>query len=131
MVRELDAGPFAYQSRFPIDKQGTALTLSAQSVKAGVPLISELLETASKESPTQSRRLARIFRVTLLRKRGTPGRVARLGPPRTRDRHLRGGVRLRPLRLPWGHPKTRLNGRELSVLKASLLGERCSGRHGR
>src|SRR5260370_11254172 len=43
IVPEIDAGPIAYQSLFPIDESDTALSVSARCVREGLPLMMRLL----------------------------------------------------------------------------------------
>src|SRR5690348_524214 len=47
MVRTVDAGPIAYQSRFPIAPAETAFSLTLKCIRAGLPLVERLLDTAS------------------------------------------------------------------------------------
>src|SRR5580704_8692380 len=51
MEPEIDAGPIAYQSLFPIEADDTALTLSLKCSREGVALMLRLLDAAS-EDPT-------------------------------------------------------------------------------
>src|SRR5438876_2368799 len=45
MVPEIDAGPIVFQEFFPIEENDTALSLSGKCVKAGMALVTRLLET--------------------------------------------------------------------------------------
>jgi UDP-4-amino-4-deoxy-L-arabinose formyltransferase/UDP-glucuronic acid dehydrogenase (UDP-4-keto-hexauronic acid decarboxylating) len=48
MVPIVDAGPIAFQERFPIDEGATALTLSAECTRRGVGLVARVLELAGQ-----------------------------------------------------------------------------------
>src|SRR5947199_4069705 len=45
MVREIDAGDIAFEYIFPIERDDTPVSLTHKCVKAGIPLISKLIET--------------------------------------------------------------------------------------
>ena len=49
MVPRIDAGPIAFQERFPIDEGATALTLSAECTRRGVGLLARVLELAGQD----------------------------------------------------------------------------------
>src|SRR5207237_10106595 len=49
MIREIDAGDIVYQASFPIQANDTPLLLTHKCVKAGVPLLARLLESAARD----------------------------------------------------------------------------------
>jgi len=48
MEAGIDTGPIAFENRFRIDPKATALTLSAECTRRGVPLVFDLLDAASR-----------------------------------------------------------------------------------
>src|ERR1700693_2500314 len=58
---KIDAGPIAFQSSFPIEKEDSALSLSFKCVREGIPLLLRLLEvaTAGESIPSVSQDLAK------------------------------------------------------------------------
>ena len=55
MTDRTDAGPIAFERRFPISSSDTALTLSANCVTAGVELLDELIATVASGQPVPAR----------------------------------------------------------------------------
>lgn len=123
MVPAVDAGPIAYQSRFSVDAEDTALNLSVKCVKAGVPLISELLGAAATD-PGAIPQVAQ----DLSRRRHHGREVPHSGwlvwsrSAREVVNFVRACDYL-PFRSPWGHPRARLDGRAFAIVKVSPLEE--------
>jgi UDP-4-amino-4-deoxy-L-arabinose formyltransferase/UDP-glucuronic acid dehydrogenase (UDP-4-keto-hexauronic acid decarboxylating) len=122
MAPGIDTGAIAYERRMDIEPHDTALTLSAKCVKLGVPLIDQLLKTASTDAsaiPAYAQDLTR---------RNYRGREVPQGGRLEWTRSARDVVNFvracdyLPFSSPWGHPTTSCNGHELSVLKAALSG---------
>ena len=121
MDAEVDAGPIAYEARFPIDDRDTGLTLSARCVREGLPLVERLLADALAGA--------------IPRRPQHPGGRARHGRdapfagrlpwtlPARRVADLVRAADFSPLPSPWGHPRATLAGRELEFLRVSLTGE--------
>jgi methionyl-tRNA formyltransferase len=122
MAPGIDTGAIAYEARFPVEEHDTALTLSAKAVKAGVPLIERLLETAATNPAAIP---AHVQDLTRRRYRGREvPQGGRLEWSRS-AREIVGFVRAcdyLPFASPWGHPKTSFGGSDLAVLKATLTG---------
>ncbi len=118
----IDTGAIAYQSEMPIEEDDTGLTLSAKCVRAGLPLLHDLLQAASLDAiphlpqPDGIRRYygKEVPHEGRLLWTESAGRVVNF--VRACD--------YVPFPSPWGHPRAYLAGRELSVLKAARTGER-------
>jgi methionyl-tRNA formyltransferase len=122
MDEGINTGAIAYAVEFPVDDDDTGLTLSAKCVRAGLPLLHDLLEGASSDS--------------------VPRRAQPSGPRRCYGHEVPHEGRLiwtepalrvvnfvracdyAPFLSPWGPPRAYLAGREIVILKASLTGER-------
>jgi methionyl-tRNA formyltransferase len=122
MDEGIDTGPIAYAAELPIEEDDTGLTLSAKCVRAGLPLVHDLLAAASKDV--------------------VPRRPQPAGPRRYYGREVPHEGRLiwtesaarlvdfiracdyAPFASPWGPARAYLAGREIVVLKAGLTGER-------
>jgi methionyl-tRNA formyltransferase len=118
----IDTGPIAFAVELPIDDDETGLTLSAKCVRAGLPLLHDLLEAAAKGDVPR-----------------TPQPV---GPRRYYGRDVPHEGRLiwtesahriinfvracdfAPFASPWGLPRAYLAGREIVVLKAHPTGDK-------
>ena len=123
MVPRVDAGSIAYQAEVDIAEQDTALTLSVKCVQAGVPLLKRLVETAARDPATipaapQALARRRYFGRTVPQ----GGRVVWGRPARDVVNFVRACDYL-PFTSPWGHPKGCVDGREVAILKATLLDE--------
>jgi methionyl-tRNA formyltransferase len=120
MDRGIDTGPIAYQSEFPIDDDDTGLTLSAKCVRAGLPLLHDLLQGAVRgDLPRWPQ------------PQGVRRYYGREVPHQGRLLWTESAVRVVnfvracdyvPFASPWGHPRAYLTGREITVLKAALTG---------
>jgi methionyl-tRNA formyltransferase len=118
----IDTGPIAFAAELPIDDDDTGLTLSAKCVRAGLPLLHDLLEAAAK---------------------GDVPRIPQpVGPRRYYGREVPHDGRLiwtesaarivnfvracdfAPFTSPWGLPRAYLAGREIVILKANPTREK-------
>jgi methionyl-tRNA formyltransferase len=123
MSPKIDTGPVVYQSFFPIEDTDSGLSLTSKCVKAGVPLIMELLEAASNGPE----------RIPLVQQ--DLGKREYFGPGVPEDGQLTWSrpatqvvnfVRACDYSVfpsPWGHPRARLGGRSVAILKASRTGK--------
>jgi UDP-4-amino-4-deoxy-L-arabinose formyltransferase/UDP-glucuronic acid dehydrogenase (UDP-4-keto-hexauronic acid decarboxylating) len=127
MDRGIDTGPIAFAAELPVENDDTGLTLSAKCVRAGLPLLHDLLLAAS---------------------RCAVPRMAQSGPRRYYGHEVPHQGRLvwsesaarivnfvracdyAPFASPWGVPRAYLNGREVVVLKAARTGERTDAEPG-
>ena len=121
----IDTGPIAFEASLTIDDEDTGFTLSAKCVRAGVPLLRELLAAAAQEPPAvpsrpQPTRPRRYFG----REIPHGGRLPWTEPAASLVNFIR-ACDYSPFASPWGHPRATLAGRELAVLSASRPGIRC------
>lgn len=121
MTADVDAGPVAYESRFPIDPEDTGLTLSSRCVERGIPLIKRLLEDAGTGAIP---RLPQPEGPSSHHGREAPndGWVDWTQPASRIAAHLRASD-FRPLPSPWGLPKARLNDTVIELAQARANGD--------
>jgi methionyl-tRNA formyltransferase len=121
MDQGIDSGPIAYQAGLSIDQDDTGLTLSAKCVRAGLPLVHDLLAAACLGSIPRQPQFSRARRY---HGREVPhqGRLI-WSEPAARVVNFVRACDYSPFPSPWGSPRAFLNGREVVVLKAGLTGE--------
>jgi methionyl-tRNA formyltransferase len=122
MDPEIDTGPIAYRATFDITDEDTGLSVFTKCVRLGVPLVFSLLDAAARDPasvPTEPQRGER----TLYRRRDVPqeGRVDWTRPARQIHDFVR-ACDFGPFSSPWGHPATRLDGRELGLVRTLRTG---------
>ena len=119
----IDTGAIAYESQMAIDEDETGLTLSAKCVRAGLPLLHDLLQAASLDAIP---RLPQPDGVRRYYGKEVPheGRLLWTESAARVVSFVRACDYV-PFPSPWGHPRAYLAGREISVLKAAGTGERC------
>jgi methionyl-tRNA formyltransferase len=118
MAPGIDTGPIAYRQEIVTDDSDTGLTLSAKCVRAGVPLLLELLDAAARDPATIPRLPQDPARRHYYGK-GVP-EEGRLRWDRSADRIVRfvRACDYSPLASPWGHPRAMLDGRPIGVVTA-------------
>jgi methionyl-tRNA formyltransferase len=117
----IDTGPIAYETPVPIEDDDTGLTLSAKCVRAGLPLLHDLLQAAAKGTVPrrdQPNHVRRYYGLEVPHE----GRLL-WTEPATRIVNFIRACDYVPFSSPWGHPRAYLAGRELCVLKACRTGE--------
>jgi methionyl-tRNA formyltransferase len=117
----IDTGPVAYQSQMPIEDDDTGLTLSAKCVRAGLPLIHDLLQAASSNAVPRCPHADGVRRY-YGKEVPHEGRLFWTDSARRVVDFVRACDYV-PFPSPWGHPRAYLAGRELSILKAARTGE--------
>jgi UDP-4-amino-4-deoxy-L-arabinose formyltransferase/UDP-glucuronic acid dehydrogenase (UDP-4-keto-hexauronic acid decarboxylating) len=122
MDEGIDTGPIAYSAAFPIDDDETGLTLSAKCVRAGLPLIHDLLEGAAHQAIPCNPQPPRVRRY-YGREIPHEGRLIWTETAARIVSFIR-ACDYAPFASPWGRPRAYLTGREVVVLKAVLSGER-------
>ena len=122
MDEGFDAGPIAYAAEFPIDDDDSGLTLSAKCVRAGVPLIHDLLEDAARHRVPRNPQQPGVRR-SYGREIPYEGRLIWTETAARIVNFIR-ACDYAPFSSPWGRPRAYLTGREIVVLKAALSGER-------
>jgi methionyl-tRNA formyltransferase len=102
MAKDLDDGPIAFQSEFPIEPADTGLSVAIKCVRRGIPLIERLLEAAAAGAIP---RLAQDLRERRYFRAGPPegGLVSWTWPARKVLDFVR-ACDYRPFPSPWGHP---------------------------
>jgi methionyl-tRNA formyltransferase len=122
MDQGIDTGPVAYAVEFPIEDDDTGLTLGAKCVRAGLPLLHDLLSAARQRFIPRNPQPAGIKRYY-----GPEvphqGRLIWSEPAARLVNFIRACDHI-PFASPWGAPRAYLAGREIVVLKAVLTGER-------
>jgi len=118
MAPEIDAGPIAYQSLFPIDENDTALSLAARCVREGLPLMMRLLDVAAKH-PAEIPAVPQDIEKREYFHAGVPegGRLAWQWPAQKIVDFVRACDSF-PFPSPWRHPRTSMGTQELAVVKA-------------
>lgn len=126
MVPRLDAGPIAYQKRFPLEDSDTPISLGARCVKEGVPLLIRLIETARK-SPASVPRLAQDLGRRAYYSKAAPqnGLIDWSKSAREVAAFVRACDYLH-FPSPWGRPRARLFGAEAEVLRTELTRRRAT-----
>jgi methionyl-tRNA formyltransferase len=117
----IDTGPIAFASELPIEADDTGLTLNAKCVRAGLPLLHDLLEAALSGAVPQLPQPAGPRRY-YGREIPHQGRLI-WTESATRVVNFIRACDFAPFVSPWGLPRAYLTGREIVVLKASLTGE--------
>jgi methionyl-tRNA formyltransferase len=122
MDKGIDTGAIAYSVELPVDPDDTGLTLSAKCVRAGLPLVHDLLAAARQRSVPQRPQPAgprRCYGPEVPHE----GRLIWTEPAARLVNFIRACDYI-PFASPWGAPRAYLSGREVVVLKASLTGDR-------
>ena len=128
----IDTGPIAYEAGLEITEDDTGFSLSAKCVRAGLPLLQELLAAAAAGTVPQRRQPSGPRRY-YGREVPQGGRLDWTRPAREIVNFVRASD-YAPFPSPWGHPAASIAGREISVLKAIRTMEPCTeipGRVGR
>ncbi len=123
MTPQIDAGPIAYQESLAVGETDTALSLTSKCVKAGVPLVLQLLETASTDPgaiPLVEQDLGQreYFGAAVPQS----GRLSWLRPARDVVNLVR-AFDFFPYASPWGHPRTSAGNLEIGIVKAVGTGQ--------
>ena len=120
----IDTGPIAFEAGLDITDEDTGFSLSAKCVRAGLPLLQDLLAAAADQAVPRRPQPSHI-RHYYGREVPQHGRVDWTKPAAQVVNLVRACDYL-PFVSPWGHPKASIGGRELAVLKAARTGERTS-----
>ena len=122
MDEGINTGPVAYSSEFPIEEDDSGLTLSAKCVRAGLPLVHDLLEDAARDAIPRNPQPP-VVRRYYGREIPHEGRLIWTEPASRIVNFVR-ACDYAPFASPWGRPRAYLKGREIVVLKAVLSGAR-------
>lgn len=126
MTPDIDAGPIAYQTLFPLSENDSALSLMAKCAAAGIPLLNRLLE-AAHNNPTSIPRVAQDVAKRNYFGREIPecGRLCWRRPAKQVVDFVR-ACAYDPFPSPWGYPRARDDHREIEILRASRTGFACA-----
>lgn len=105
MVPEIDAGPIAFEERFPLDRRATALSLGTECTRRGVALMERVLERAQRD-PATIPRVAQDPEARTYYSRGSVPQGGRIDWSRSAaeiDRFWR-AFDYGPFASPWGRP---------------------------
>jgi UDP-4-amino-4-deoxy-L-arabinose formyltransferase/UDP-glucuronic acid dehydrogenase (UDP-4-keto-hexauronic acid decarboxylating) len=124
----IDTGPIAYQAELPIEARDTGLTVSTKCARAGLRLLHDLLEAATKGAIPRRPQPEEVRRY---HGREVPnnGWVLWTQSAAQVVNFIR-ACDYRPFTSPWGHPRVRLNDRDMCVLWATRTWERSDAQVG-
>lgn len=125
MLAGIDTGPIAYQAMFEVTEEDTGLTVSTKCVRAGLPLVAQLLDQADRDPqaiPKIPQDLSK--REYFGREVPNHGLIDWAGPARTVANFVRACDYL-PFVSPWGTPRARLGEQDIGIVKVALTGESC------
>ena len=125
----IDTGAIAYEAGIEISDDDTGFSLSAKCVRAGLPLLQELL-TAAAGGKVPQRPQATGTRRYYGREVPQGGRIDWTRPAAEIVNFIRASD-YAPFPSPWGHPAASIAGRGISVLKAVRTMEPCTEMPGR
>jgi methionyl-tRNA formyltransferase len=117
----IDTGALAYADKFPLEEDETGLTLTGKCIRAGLPLLRDLLTDAARQDVPR-RAQPRTLRRYHGREVPHEGRLLWSEPAARIVRYVRACDFL-PFHSPWCPPRAYLAGRQIGILKASLTGE--------
>jgi methionyl-tRNA formyltransferase len=124
----IDTGAIAYDSSFDVEPEETGLSLSLTCVREGLPLFDRLLEDADAgRIPKSPQNLSR--RRYFGREVPQEGKLEWGRPAEEVVAFVR-ACDYFPFPSPWGHPSARLDGAEVSILKARQTGEQTAAAPG-
>jgi UDP-4-amino-4-deoxy-L-arabinose formyltransferase/UDP-glucuronic acid dehydrogenase (UDP-4-keto-hexauronic acid decarboxylating) len=122
MAPRIDAGTIAYQATFPIDEDETGLTLGTKCIRAGVPLMLQLAQTA-RQDPSAIPALPQDLSRRQYFGRDIPrGGLLDWSEPAHKVLAFVRAFDFYPFPSPWGHPHTACDGLAVSVVKAAPTG---------
>jgi methionyl-tRNA formyltransferase len=122
MDQNINTGPLAYSVEFPIEPDDTGLTLSGKCLRAALPLLHDLLSalgTGDVPRRPQPQGVRRYYG----REVPHEGRLLWSEPAARVVSFIR-ACDYAPFPSPWRSPRAYLGGREISVLKAVVTGQR-------
>lgn len=127
MTPDIDAGTIAYESWFPIEDRDNGFTLMAKCIRAGLPLVQQLLDAAAQERASGIPSVPRIAQDFSKRRyfgRQAPnsGQMNWNQPARTVLNHVRASD-YSPFASPWGAPRTIRQGDDFGVIKTAATGQ--------
>jgi UDP-4-amino-4-deoxy-L-arabinose formyltransferase/UDP-glucuronic acid dehydrogenase (UDP-4-keto-hexauronic acid decarboxylating) len=125
MDQGINTGPVAYAAEIPLEDDDTGLTLSGKCIRAGLPLLHDLL-TAAAHGEIPSRPQPPGIRRHYGDEVPHEGRLIWSHSAVSVVSFIR-ACDYTPFISPWRAPRAYLAGREIAVLKAALTGESSEG----
>jgi methionyl-tRNA formyltransferase len=122
MTAEVDGGAIVLERRFPIGPADTALTVTATCVRLGIPLCLELIRLAARDPAALPCRPQDPARRRYWRGAAPHGGRIDWNTPARQVVDFVRACDYGPYPSPWGRPRARLDGREVSVVHAALTG---------
>lgn len=131
MQAGIDTGPIAYMSRFDINDQDTGLSVSNKCVAQGVPLIDQLLDTASENPELIPRIEQDLKQRRYYGRRDIPfdGHLDWAQSANDICAFVR-ACDYGPFQSPWGRPDTSLDGVDMRILRVRKSGKPASASPG-
>jgi methionyl-tRNA formyltransferase len=117
----INTGPVAYAAELSLDPDETGLTLTGKCIRAGLPLLHDLLADAVNQNIPRRPQAIGVRRY-YGREMPHEGRLFWSDPAKSVVRFIRACDYL-PFPSPWNAPRAYIAGREIAVLKASLTTE--------
>ena len=127
LTDKIDTGHIVYETQFPLTSMDTGLSVSIKCAQNGLELIERLLNNLSRDPlsvPFHGQDLnKRIF----YKRNEIPGNgfIQWSEPAHKIDAFIR-ACSYSPFASPWGEPKTRLEKKEISILKTTLSNKICN-----
>jgi UDP-4-amino-4-deoxy-L-arabinose formyltransferase/UDP-glucuronic acid dehydrogenase (UDP-4-keto-hexauronic acid decarboxylating) len=130
MDAAIDAGPIAWSESFELTDRDTGLSVSGKCVRAGIPLIVKLVETALQD-PALIPRIPQVPERRRYLAAGPPesGSLEWTRPAAEISRFVR-AADYAPFVSPWGHPVGTLDGRRVGIARVKLTGTPADGSPG-
>ena len=130
MEREIDTGAIAYKALFPLWRNDTPVTLTHKCITNGIPLVLQLLSTASQDEASIPRQQQNLMeRYYHAKEVPDDGRLCWNRSASEVVNFVR-ACEYWPYPSPWGHPRTRLGDREFAVTKAAPTDTPCTSAPG-
>jgi len=122
MVHEIDAGPIVDQAILDIADDESAISVFIRCVRQGLPFVSKLLDIAETTPEKIPLRAQDLSQRRYFGEIPNEGCISWSWYARDIVNFVRACDFL-PFRSAWGHPRTRLNGKDLFILKATCTGQ--------
>lgn len=125
LAAQVDAGAIAYQARFPLEEDATALRLMSRCVREGMVLLGRLLAQLSSGPGDLPRDAQDLARRRFFQARSVPqgGEIEWARSALEIVRFVR-ACDYGPFASPWGYPRALLEGDHIEVLGATRTGLR-------
>ncbi len=121
----IDTGAIAFQEEFSIAENDTGLSVALRCAQKGVALVNRLVDTLARDPVGLSLTHQNLEKRRYFGKEAPQGgRIDWTAPARRIHDFVR-ACDYAPFPSPWGTPVAKLEGKEVTVLKVGLTGERC------